>query len=199
MANSSKVIAEEPAVDLAIARTMAEELEAYIFSDELYRTVIADTPRGQERLQMTGGDLLTRLHRLHATRDELNETQQYELDQVQQQVKEGIYSLRTRFHQRLQREIKTRLDSLKWFLDDCRGKDASCRSEYPFEIRNRQRIEEALKELGDDLPDDLRQQISGIDRRIRGVAQASDFVWSDALQAVFPREPYWYLYMLPSR
>lgn len=196
---SSKVIGEDPAVDLAIAQAMAGELEAYIFSDELYRTVFAVTPRGQEQLQMTGGDLLTRLHRLHAVRDQLTKEQQSLLDQVQQQVKEGIYNLRTRFHERLQREIKTRLDTLKWFLDDCLGPDASCRSEYPFEIRNRQRTEEAVRELGSKLPSDLRQRIDEIDRRIRGVAQASDFVWSDSLQPVFPREPYWYLYMLPKK
>ena len=37
--------------------------------------------------------------------------------------------------------MKARLDSLRWYLTSAR-KIVKCRTEYPFEIRNRQRIEE---------------------------------------------------------
>ncbi len=59
------VVPVQPAADLAIAVAMVEELEDYIIEDELYRTVGVRVPgRGDMRIRMTGGDLLTRLYRL---------------------------------------------------------------------------------------------------------------------------------------
>ena len=108
MSQSSHVLAEDPAVDLAIAQEMVEELETYIVNDDLYRTVIVRTPRGDEKLTMTGGDLLSRLHRLQSERDLLTPEQQATLDEVQSKADATIYSLNTRFNQRLERELKAR-------------------------------------------------------------------------------------------
>ena len=199
MSESSYVMAEEPADDLVIVRAMAEELEDYIINDDLYRTISVRLPAGDQMLQMTGGDLLTRLYRLQGEREQLSSEQQSTLDELKQQVDTTIYSLRTRFHKRLEREIKARLDSLRWFLDDCASDVQRCHVEFPFEMRNRQRIEEAMKELDGPLPDDLRKSLRAVDERIRLVADSSAFLWDDRLQPLFPAETYWYLYLRPSR
>jgi hypothetical protein len=194
---SSYVLAEEPATDLAMVQAMAAELEEYIVADELYRTITVRLPTGTQNIQMTGADLLTRLYRLRGERSHLSSSAQVQLDEVQQQVTQTIYSLRTRFHNRLLREIKTRLDSLKWFLDDCAADRKRCHVEFPFEMRNRQRIEEALKELDYQLDEELQKRLRQIDERIRVIAVAAPFLWDEKLRPLFPADTYWYLYRRP--
>jgi hypothetical protein len=192
------LIAEEPSVDLEIAELMASELEAYIVSDDLYRTVTARTSAGDKRLNMSGGDLLARLGRLQGERAVLTEDERSRLDAVQETVDATIYSLQTRFFQRLNRELKARLDSLRWFMDECADDRKQCRTEYPFEIRNRQRIEEILKRLGDQASPALVTGLSQIDRRIRQYTESSQFVWDKRLADIYPPDQYWYLYRRPT-
>ena len=198
MANGSTVLVEDPSIDLEIVEGMIPELEDYIIKDEVYRTVILPTSQGDQNIRMTGGDLLARLHRLQGERESLSAAQQQRLDAAQQRADEIIRSLRTRFNQRLLREMRARLDSLKWFFDDCASDRQRCRVEYPFEMRNRQRIEEILKRVGGEVPDELRAMLSKIDGRIREYASPSGFIWTERVQKIYPREPYWYLYMRPS-
>ena len=197
MSKSNYVLAEEPAADLAVLEAFAAELEDYIIKDELYRTVRVHLPAGDQMIQMSGGDLLTRIFRLSAERDRLTSEQQTRFDAARSAAEKTIYSLRTRFHQRLQREVKARLDSLNWFLDECSSDPSRCRGEYPFEIRNRQRIDAIVSELGTDLPPELKNQISRIDERIRMIVRPANFVWDARLEPVFPRTRFWYLYVSP--
>ncbi len=197
MSKTSYLAAENPADDLKIAEGMAAELEDYIIDEELYRTMTVRTSEGDQRLKMTGGDLLSRLHRLQAVRTQLPPDQQVRLDAVQKTAETTIYSLRTRFHDRLKREIKARLDSLKWYLDDFAQDQRRARAEFPFEIRNRQRIEEIKKELGENLTPELATAINQIDHRIRMVSSGSSFIWDAQLKPAFPPSPYWYLYVTP--
>ncbi len=197
MSKPSYLMAEDPATDLAIAEAMVAELEEYIVKDELYRTLIVRTANGEENVRMTGGDLLARLHRLQGERADLAPALQQRLDAAQSAADAAIRSLRGRFHQRLHREMKARLDSLRWFLDECDEDRQRCRTEFPFEMRNRQRIEEILKEVGKDVPQELSSLLQQVDRRIRGVAQGSDFTWDPRVRKIYPPERYWYLYMRP--
>jgi hypothetical protein len=194
---NSYLMAENPVTDLEIAEAMVAELEDYIINDELYRTLIVRTSAGDENIRMTGGDLLARLHRLQGERDRLNADQRIRLDAAQRRADEIIYSYKTRFHERLAREMKARLDSLKWFLDECAEDPRRCRTEFPFEMRNRQRIEEILKQVGPTTPEELAERLRAVDRRIRMIAQGSDFIWDARVKHIYPPERYWYLYMRP--
>lgn len=194
MSVDSRVVAENPASDLAIVREMVSELENYIVNEDLYRTVSVRLPTGDVRLQMTGGDLLTRLYRLDNERSQLSSAEQTDLNTLQEEAERIIYSLRTRFNQRLERELKARVDALKWYLDEVAQNPNEGRANYPYEIRNRQRIEEIVKRIGADLPADSLAPVSAIDRRLRGLSLGDRFVWDPSLEAVFPRQPYWYLY-----
>ena len=197
MANGNSVMAEEPGVDLAITEAMVAELEEYIVKDDVYRTLIVRTTTGDHNVRMTGGDLLARLHRLHGERSALDEAQQQRLHLAQTEADRIIHSLRTRFHQRLQREMKARLDSLRWFLDDCSQDKQRCRVEFPYEMRNRQRIEESVKRLGGDVPPELREGLQCVDKRLRQIGRVVGFTWDKRLESVYPQDTYWYLYMLP--
>lgn len=197
MAKNNYVLAEEPAADLAVLEAFAAELEEYIVKDELYRTVRVHLPTGDQMIQMSGGDLLTRIFRLSAERDRLTPEQKVRFDAARSAAEKTIYSLRTRFHQRLLREVKARLDSLNWFLDECASEPARCRGEYPFEIRNRQRIDAILAEVGADLTPELKSQVNRTDERIRMLVKPGNFAWDSRLEAVFPRTRFWYLYVSP--
>jgi hypothetical protein len=197
MSKSNYVLAEDPANDLATLEAMTAELEEYIIKNELYRPVRVHTTGGDQLLQMSGGDLLTRIYRLAAERDALTPDQQARFDKVRAQAESIIYSLRTRFHDRLNRELKARLDSLNYFLDEAAVDPPKSRSEYPFEIRNRQRIDAILAELGPDVAPDLKQVINRVDDRIRLVARPSGCVWDSKLEAAFSRSRFWYLYVNP--
>lgn len=193
----SHVLAEDPAMDLAVAEAMVEELEDYIVGNELYRTVIARTPEGTRKMTMSGGGLLSRLRRLAAERDTLPPDMQQRIDAVTKSAEAIIYSLRTRFNERLAREMKARLDTLGWFLDEYNDDRARIHANYPYEIRNRQRIEEIMRRLGDQAPPDLIARLRSIDSRIRQVTHPSPFIWSERLALAFPQHPYWYLYVSP--
>lgn len=193
-ARISYLAAEDPEVDLQVAEAMTAVLEEYLVRDELYRTLML--PGGEQNLQMTLGSLLTRLHRLTSVQATLPEPLQARIASVDQEARATIYSLRTRAHERLRREVKARLDSLRWYLDDCPGDHPRCRAEYPFEIRNRQRIEEIRKEL-ETLPADLQERLNAIDSSIRSMARTTGFVWDEQLQVTYPPQPYWYLYLRP--
>ena len=197
MSKSNYVLAPEPAIDLAIAEAMVDELENYLINDDLYRTVIVRLPSGDENVRMTLGDLFSRFKRLEGEREQLSEAERQRLDSVRQRAESIIYSFRTRALQRMEREIKGRLDSLKWFLDDCNQDRQRCRSEYPFEIRNRQRIQELLGQFGTNLPQPLADRLAQIDNRIRQITHGTGFIWDNRLQAAFPPQPYWYLYVSP--
>jgi hypothetical protein len=193
----SYLMAEDPETDLEITEAMVADLEEYIVKDELYRTLIVRTSAGDQNLRMTGGALLARLHRLQGERNGLGPGLQQRVDAAQSKANEVIRSLRGRFHARLYREVRARLDSLRWFLDECFEDRQRCRSEFPFEMRNRQRIEEILKEVGSNLPAELRDGLRVIDKRIRDAAQPGEFTWDPRVQKIYPPERYWYLYLRP--
>lgn len=197
MAQRSHVLAETPEIDLAVLAAEVAELEEYIIKGEVYRTLRVPTASGVQQVQMSGGDVLTRLFRLEGERELLPVDQRSRVKELALQARSVIYSLRTRFHDLLKREIKTRLDSLNWFLDDVMGDPKRARAEYPYEVRNRQRIAVMVDELGDDLTPDLKAELKRIDERIRLIVKPATFLWDSRLEPLFPREHYWYLYVSP--
>ena len=69
--------------------------------------------------------------------------------------------------------------------------------QYPFEIRNRQRIAEIGKALDADSADALATQVASVDQRLQAMIARGEFVWEATVASVYPREEYWYLYGLP--
>lgn len=197
MKEGSILKAETPGIDLVIAEAMTAELEDYIVKDDVYRTVIVRTAEGDLNLRMTGGDLLARFHRLQGETAVLSPGEQQRLAAAQQQADATIYSLKTRFHQRLQREMKARLETLRWYLDELDDDKQAGAGNFPFEMRNRQRVEEIVKRLANDATEELVTQLRQIDKRIRMVARPAGFTWDPRVQHIYPQDRYWYLYMRP--
>ena len=197
MSQTSHVLAETPAIDLAVLAAEVTELEEYIVKGEVYRTLRVPTTAGVQQVQMSGGDVLTRLFRLEGERERLPVEQRSQVKELALQARSTIYSLRTRFHDLLKREVKARIDSLNWFLDDVSGDPKRARTDYPYEIRNRQRIAAIVDELAEDFTPELKVELKRVDERIRLIVQPAAFVWDSSLELLFPRERFWYLYVSP--
>ena len=197
MSQTSHVLAETPAIDLAVLAAEVTELEEYIVKGEVYRTLRVPTTAGVQQVQMSGGDVLTRLFRLEGERERLPVEPRSQVKELALQARSTIYSLRTRFHDLLKREVKARIDSLNWFLDDVSGDPKRARTEYPYEIRNRQRIAAMVDELAEDFTLELKAELTRVDERIRLIVQPAAFAWDSSLEPLFPRERFWYLYVSP--
>lgn len=193
----STVVAASPAADLVVVQEMAEQLEEYIQAGEVYRTIAVDTPEGEERVQTSGGDLLARLHKLTAQAGQLSADQQQALVAAQSRIEQTCGRQSQQFQELLLREAKARLNSLRWFLDDCSDNRRECRVQYPFEIRNRQRIAEIRKALDAEMDQQLADGVASIDKRLQSLISGNEFVWDRAVADVYPRREYWYLYGLP--
>ncbi len=132
------------AEDLTRVEAMAKELEAYIVAGEVYRTVVL-TADGNRKVTMSGGDLLARLNRLREQASTLSAAQKGRLEQVTNSVQNTIYSLRSRFHDLLRRELKARNDQLSWNVEIRR--DRAEEKADPAEVQNRQHIAAIEAEL----------------------------------------------------
>lgn len=191
------VVAEQPNADLAMIEDMVEALESHLLDNQVYRTITIERNGGQQPYKMSLGDLLSRLNRLLALRADLSKDEKTHVDNAVAQFETVQHELQSRYRSLLQREIAARLDALTWFLDECQNDRDRCRSEFPFEVRNRQRIQELLHALDDEMPGELTSRIDTVDARIRQMTEKADFVWQDRLQPIYPEDPYWYLYVLP--
>ena len=130
--------------DLARVEAVANELEAYIVAGEVYRTVVPTT-EGNRKMTVSGGDLLARLARLQEKRSALTAEQQGRLDQAATKANRTIYALRTRFHDLLRRELKSRNDQLAWDMELRKAREE--KEADHAELKNRQVIAIIRNEL----------------------------------------------------
>ncbi len=194
----STVIAAAPETDLAVVAAMAAQFESYIMRGEVYRTVAVPTAaRVEERVQSSSGDILARLHKLSAQSDELSSEQKETLADANARIEEVTARLPSHYQALLLREARARLNSLKWYMDDCQENRRECRVQYPFEIRNRQRIGEIGKAMDAAGARALAPQLEGIDLQLRRLTRGGEFVWDASVEHVYPDSEYWYLYVLP--
>lgn len=136
--------------DLARVEAVANELEAYIVAGEVYRTVVVPTTEGNRKMTVSGGDLLARLARLQEKRSALTAEQQGRLDQAATKANRTIYALRTRFHDLLRRELKSRNDQLAWDMELRKAREE--KEADHAELKNRQVIAIIRNELNAPAP-----------------------------------------------
>ena len=133
--------------ELLIVETMVKELEAYIVEGEVYRTLLIATTNGNERLTMSGGDLLTRFQTLQAHAERLSSAQQQRLATARLKAQNTIYALHTRYIELLHHELKARRNQLNWNVARRRAQNED--KADPAELYNRRHIkaiEEALSQ-----------------------------------------------------
>lgn len=182
---------------LATAAAMVDAFEYYLIEGNIFRTVMARREHGFERLTMSVGELLAILNRLQAQQTTATLAHRTQLNAMLVTVHHTREQLSELFYEMAVREIMSRLDSINWFLHDCENHKESCQINFPAQMRNRQRIEELVKALGEEMSEDVAERIERIDRRIRAVTHKTDFIWAVEDKVIYPEVPYWYLYVLP--
>ncbi|MEZ4620430.1 MAG: hypothetical protein R2867_33670 [Caldilineaceae bacterium] len=146
--------------DLTILEAFANELEDYIVEGRVYRTVIITAGHGNRRLEMSGGDVLARIKTLQTIRMNLAPDMKDRLNSVITQVETTKQELKGRFHEILRRELKSRLDTLRWSNDTKRANDD--KESTPAAQQNLLRIEAIREELENDVPKETVDELDAL-------------------------------------
>lgn len=186
-------------VTLEIAEAMVAEFESYLLDESLYRQLVVKTSAGDRTPKMSAGTLLETLRDL-AYADEagrLTSEQVHRLTELKSTFEELSRRYPQAYRQKLVRELKSQLDSWRWFLQDCRDDRSRCHDEYPFEVRIRNRIALLVEVLGDDVPAEQLARLQALDRDLKEVFVSGPFIWDRSLQDRYPEDRYWWLYGRP--
>ncbi len=191
---------QDPKVSLEIAEAMVEEYEDYLLEDDLYRQLVVKTSAGNRMLKMTAGSLLELLDDLSyaGKGDQLTSGQTQRLAELTGTVEELGGRYPSAYREKLARELKSQIDSWRWFLQDCRDNLSRCRGEYPFEVRIRNRIALLRDALGEHAPADQLSHLQRLDRELRGILVPGEFILDPGLRDRYPKDRYWWLYGRPA-
>lgn len=178
--------------DLYELTTMALSLEQYITSDDVFYA-----PKGKfsEVPTMTLGTFLMRLRRIAALQQQLDVGSRAQLGIAIQSHDNVLNEWSFHYQRKMEQELKTRLQSLRVFLDELSDVPESTHDMLP-ELLARTAIEELLIQAGTNIEIDpnLRKDVEVIDTYWDSVTHDSYFHWDEKLRKVYPKPQYWWLY-----
>jgi hypothetical protein len=177
--------------DLKELQAMAAALVPYIYEDELYGRVGMNMP------SLTVGAVLLRLHRLRALASQLSAAQRTALDQAAAQVDAVKKEWSSHFEKKLLREAEARLRDLMTYTREAKEAPRTAANAYLPEALRRTMVQDIL----DTLPNDTEvvSRARQADSALKNYLEAADFIWSAALQPVYPADKYWWLYKRPRK
>ncbi len=187
--------------DLRILRAMADQFEPYLITDDLFWPLSGRVPGGMPRL--TIGGMLLRRHRLRAFRPTLSPDQQAQLDDALAAIQAQQDEWRLHYHQKISRDWEMRRQLLEEFLRDCDEADArDCFENWPSQARQRTMLHLLTEEAAtrDLLTDEQQRALHHLDTNLRRylmTGEAGQFLWSAPLADVYPRDPFWWLWVVP--
>ena len=190
--------------DAVAAGAMAAALDDYLPADWLYRR-LATPGSGRLRsaaLTLTIGGLLIRLHRLRARQSALTAAQAARLQQALADWQAARRRWPAHYERKLVREFGARLDTWRWFLDDCIEQPRACPDYYPAQVQTRAVVAHLRDELAalDTPPEKFapqRDKLAALDGLLRLYFAAGDFVWEEELRPAYPQERFWFLHGRP--
>lgn len=184
--------------DVNEAHAMAQALEDYVRGKELYGSVgggfFSQTP------SLTVGALVMRLRRLEALRAFLLPNQQKQLDDALSMHTTTQETWRVHYTEKASREALSRLDAMRTFFRECADNPRTCPNIYKPEASRRTIVQELIRlhhDLNEALPDGFGDKQRGTDNQLRAILKPADFLWSQDLASVYPRQEFWWLYGAP--
>lgn len=177
--------------DLAILEAFAQEMDAYLRADVLFR------PMGPSMPQLTLGGYLMRQYRLLHLRAALDAAENQRLDQALTVYQQALVEKIVRFEQHAHRELQARLRQWQEYLRDLQAEPRSAAAYYATGVEPRAMLDALLDPL--QLPpyrldSDVPQRLIPLDRNLRARLVGDEFVWPAEWQAAYPRARFWYLY-----
>jgi hypothetical protein len=185
--------------DVALCEAMADEIEDYLKSNELFWEPNRRRPGGMDLPKLTLGGLLLAMHRLETLRGHLTPTQSKALTRARRELTLQKSQWRVRYQTKLARDLRSRLDAWAWYLDDCRQQGESAIVHYPRQVETRVKADLLLEEAARAKleVEKSRQRQTALDERLRADFIPGDFCWLEPLAAGFPPDRFWYLYGYP--
>ena len=183
--------------DLNDAVSMAEGLEEYLKSDQVYgyssKGMFDRMPR------LTIGALQLRLRRLNALRSRLSDTQKSALNSADKSVRDVQTEWREHFVSKLLKEIDIRLSGIQTYYNECLGDPELCYDNYYQEVEHRTLVQELFRVKANlNVPDDQNdKRLQETDAALHRITGSSSFQWDMALKSVYPDYEYWWLYSEP--
>ncbi len=192
----------DPEHDLVILTAMADQITPYLVEGELFWPLPGRLRGGMPHL--TIGGFLLRRHRLTAMRARLDDRQQARLDDALAAFDAARSEWRIHYLNKINREWEMRANLLQQFLTDCETLDsANCFENWPTTARHRTilyHLQEALQEQGAGPTESQLAELTRLDgglRRYLSQGEAGQFLWGADLAAIYPRDPYWWLWVVP--
>jgi hypothetical protein len=183
--------------DLNEAVSMAEGLEEYLKSDQVYgfssKGMFDRMPR------LTIGALQLRLRRLNALRSRLSDTQKSALNDTDKIVRDVQTEWREHYVRKLLKEIDVRVSGIQSYYNECLGDPELCYDNYDQEIEHRTLVQELFRVKASlKVPDDRNdKRIQEMDAALHSITEPASFQWDMALKSVYPDYEYWWLYSEP--
>lgn len=174
--------------DLRVLVTMTANLTPYLYKSEMYGQLSGDLPK------LTLGGLLLRLYRL--SHMNLSATQQNQVREAQRQFDAARSEWSVHYNNKVQQELRTRLEASSQFLIECAEDIAMCAASYPSQAEKRTMIEH-LKDEAEArgiLTDDVQLRLRQMDNKLQRYLQDGEFISDARLQSVYPRDKFWWLY-----
>jgi hypothetical protein len=174
------------------------ELEAYLKSDVLFWQLTPVVPISPPAPMLTVGGFLLRVHRLDGRRGLLNPVREQRLDAALKSFQDVTQEWSVHTEKRIRRELRSRINSWQWFVDDCQANKRSCITYYATEAELRTLIEHIF-EFGHSFRnmDDLQARLVKLDALFRLWFKPGSFIWRGDLEQIYPQERFWWLYGLP--
>lgn len=186
--------------DLQELLEMSGKLGEYLLGDALYMPVGGGFFRGSTTPQLTIGSFLLRRRRLSQLRGEMNPAQLAKLDSVLARHDALQREWRLHYEKKLNREVPSRLKVMVAFFRECGESPRDCASAYPVEAMRRTIVQEILLAM-DVFNYDASNLAAGAQRTdlaLRRLLHSGAFVWSSQLEAIYPRNVFWWLYGRPA-
>ncbi len=177
--------------DVRALSAMASNLTPYLYEDELYGYLSGDLPR------LTLGGLLLRLYRLRRLNSSLlGPDQETQVQDAAINFDAARSEWSVHYKSKLAAELKSRLDALDRYLQNCSEQPQGCAADYPVQAEKRTMIQHLYGELAqqDDVPDELEARLKQTDNRLRRMLSGGEFVFDARLKDVYPLDEFWWLY-----
>ncbi len=177
--------------DLTYLQSVAESLEQFLLSDEIYWPLGGRRTAHLPRLSL-GGVLLASLR---AGTYPKTEAQRRRWENLTRDVDAVRTRWRVAWERKAQREFEARLRQWKAYLNEYRENPGAQAGYYPYEVRLRVMLDLLAEEIDlGSLPEHISSMYTGLDALLRAVFVPGDFVWDETLQEGMPKERFWYLY-----
>lgn len=180
--------------DWALLRAALPDLQNYVLSSDVYWPLgsSGSLSGGRQLPQLTIGNLMLSEARLAAA---VSESKRGELAELQQQLHRVREEWRSNWSLKAGREFGSRLNLWQQYIQELRGDPRGHAKSYPSEVRKRAILRLLRHELLDGVPANEEELLTMLDQILRGLTRPGSFVWEPEVEAGFPSDAFWFLYV----